>query len=214
MQKQHLLSILIGIALCTSLMSQTTGFNYQAVIRNETTYQPIDDPSLSVRVRLLKDAANGTNVFEEIHSGKAAVNGRVMLTIGGVNSTVLDTIDWSIGTYFIEIDYDLNNGTVFSNTDAAQVLKVPMALWANSCNPSFNGSDLNLGLKDGRPIGTRPAQRALVHDINDVLIINYDGDFEGGVRVDSKIICKILEITGGDVAEARHTTTGEKLPVG
>lgn len=44
----------------------------------------------------------------------------------------------------------------------------------------IRGTDLVLGRDNSRPIGTRQAQRALVHDLDDKLIINYDGDFEGG----------------------------------
>jgi hypothetical protein len=74
------------------------------------------------------------------------------------------------------------------------------------------GSDLMLGTEDGRSIGNIPHQRALVHDNGDVLKINYAGDFEGGVRVEGPLLsCKVLEVTGGDVAEARHSTTGEQL---
>ena len=48
---------------------------------------------------------------------------------------------------------------------------------------AVNGSDLRLGLSDGREIGERGLQRALVHDVSDVLSINYDNDFEGGTTI-------------------------------
>jgi hypothetical protein len=88
------------------------------------------------------------------------------------------------------------------------------------------GSDLMLGSEDGRSIGTKPAQRALVHEQNDELVLNYQGDFEGGTRVDGNIKVRgsiytegegnfsIVVVRGGDVAEARHSTTGKQLPKG
>ena len=47
------------------------------------------------------------------------------------------------------------------------------------------GSDLKIGLSDGRSQGQRTQNRALVHGANDDLIINYWSDFEGGVCVQS-----------------------------
>jgi len=39
---------------------------------------------------------------------------------------------------------------------------------------NFDESDLRIGLNDGRPIGSKLSQRALVHWLNDELIINYN----------------------------------------
>ncbi len=47
----------------------------------------------------------------------------------------------------------------------------------------LDGADLSLGHRDGRDIGDRTGQRALVHYLNDELLLNYDGDFEGGVHI-------------------------------
>lgn len=55
-------------------------------------------------------------------------------------------------------------------------------------NIHIDGSDFKLGIGDGRPQGTKLLNRALVHsDLSggsqDKLVINYDGDFEGGVQI-------------------------------
>jgi hypothetical protein len=49
------------------------------------------------------------------------------------------------------------------------------------------GSDFMLGTNDGRSVGSKTTQRALVHDNGDVLVVNYDGDFEGGTRMDGNL---------------------------
>ena len=51
-------------------------------------------------------------------------------------------------------------------------------------NLMVQGEDLVLGSNDGRSIGSRTRQRALVHDHNDQLRINFEGDFEGGVLIE------------------------------
>lgn len=53
-------------------------------------------------------------------------------------------------------------------------------------NLHVHGADLKLGFNDGRDIGIKTAQRALVHDHDDVLSINHGGDFEGGTRIMGK----------------------------
>lgn len=50
-------------------------------------------------------------------------------------------------------------------------------------NIHSDGADIKLGLLDGRPQGSKLLNRALVHsNTNDALILNYDGDFEGGIE--------------------------------
>lgn len=46
-----------------------------------------------------------------------------------------------------------------------------------------NGTDFKLGLNNGRDKGIKTSQRALVHFTLDRLYLNFDGDFEGGVRI-------------------------------
>ncbi len=117
------------------------------------------------------------------------------------------------------------------NSDGVIAVNKPrLSIWSSSQNDLANfeckdavvrgstridGADLQLGVNDGRPVGNITEQRALVHDLGDVLKINYNGDFEGGVEVEGPgMKVKTLTITGGDVAEARHPTAPEKLPAG
>lgn len=132
--KQFFLSLLL-LFLSVLLYAQVPqAFNYQAVIRNGNN--PVDDPSLSVRVHILKDAPNGPLAFEKTFTDQAAVNGQVNLKIGSANPTGFAAINWSSGTYFISIDYDLDNGTNFSNTIPGQILAVPYALYAEQAGSS------------------------------------------------------------------------------
>ncbi len=56
------------------------------------------------------------------------------------------------------------------------------------------GADLYLGTNDGRSVGSKPLQRALVHYGSDQLYVNFDGDFEGGVVIEG-----IAKFTDGSV---------------
>jgi hypothetical protein len=73
------------------------------------------------------------------------------------------------------------NGNIGIGTSSAPTSKLEVI--GNICNA---GSDFVLGTNDSRPQGTQTANRALVHsyDLNkDELVINYEGDFEDGVRI-------------------------------
>jgi hypothetical protein len=65
-----------------------------------------------------------------------------------------------------------------------------------------NGSDLRLGMKDGRKQGSKTNNRALAHIDwgigEDNLVINFDGDFEGGVQVQGPklVVDNRLEVHG------------------
>ncbi len=48
---------------------------------------------------------------------------------------------------------------------------------------TVRGSDFVLGTNDDRGNGTKTSNRALVHNYNDELYLNYEGDFEGGTVV-------------------------------
>lgn len=73
---------------------------------------------------------------------------------------------------------------------------------------TVQGHDLVFGTGDGRPRGAKTRQRALVHGtvgvgsrFDDSLILNYAGDFEGGVQINGPRL-----IVGGEhVASGAHT---------
>ena len=44
------------------------------------------------------------------------------------------------------------------------------------------GAEFSIGTNDGRSVGNKPSQRAMIHFPNDVLVFNFDGDFEGGMQ--------------------------------
>lgn len=50
-----------------------------------------------------------------------------------------------------------------------------------------NTTDFQLDPIGRRPVGSKPMQRALVHQEGDQLIINFDGDFEGGTQIQSNL---------------------------
>jgi hypothetical protein len=80
---------------------------------------------------------------------------------------------------------DGSSGTVLMSLDRSGNLEVSGDLTVDGWTLKHQGADFVLGTDDGRSVGSKTGQRALVHDTGDTLVVNYNGDFEGGVRVDS-----------------------------
>ncbi|MEO1271340.1 MAG: hypothetical protein AAFX99_24875, partial [Myxococcota bacterium] len=81
-------------------------------------------------------------------------------------------------------------------------------------NTVVTGSDFVLGTDDGRTTGLRTQQRALVHDIDDTLTLNYRGDFEGGTQINSDTqitgnltVNGTAQINGGTLKPEYHVTS-------
>lgn len=70
-----------------------------------------------------------------------------------------------------------------------------------------DGSDFALGVNDGRSTGSIPHQRALVHIGDDSLVLNYAGDFEGGVRIDSSVAVA-GRLSAGKMGDTCSVVTG------
>jgi len=85
-------------------------------------------------------------------------------------------------SFFADKGYNFTGGPLTLNSN----------LYCNSITSS--AFDFVLGINDTRPQGIKLQQRALVHapsSTYDILVLNYDGDFENGVEVHSD-----LRVTG------------------
>ena len=86
--------------------------------------------------------------------------------------TSLYLVPFAPGNTDTQWGYNWANGYEFQNDGTLKVKAVVIG-----------GSDFTLGKFDGKNQGTNTAQRAMVHGTNDDLLINFEGDFEGGVKI-------------------------------
>lgn len=120
-----LLFISVG-AVCQSPDS----INYQAILRNSSGAE-IASKTVSIEFIIHQGSASGPIVFTETHP---VVNtnsfGLITLYIGGISK--LNTINWSAGPYFLEVDADTTGtGTAYVNMGTSQFVSVPYALHAS-----------------------------------------------------------------------------------
>jgi len=135
------------------------------------------------------DWTNGSLI--ELSGDDDSFNGRYgnILLLAGKGKTVNGVVKRG-EINFASITGDVANGSTFSNN---MIIKNNGFVGIGTNSPSYKlevngsisngGADFILGRLDGRSQGTKIAQRALVHDLGDVLWVNYDGDFEGGVKM-------------------------------
>ncbi len=144
-------------------------------------------------------------------SSKLEVNGDIRLTSGGTgklyfpdgtsfSSAAMGGSASSLSNLAdAPITADGNNdgsGSIVMNTGASERLRIanngnvgigttaPQEKLDVAGNATIQGSDFKFGTNDGRPIGTKTGQRAFVHTTaGDRLVINWDGDFEGGTSI-------------------------------
>lgn len=118
--------------------------SYQAVVRNSSNAL-VANTQVGVYVSIVKDSANGTVVYGELHTPTTNANGLFSIAIGTAVFTTgkFSAIDWSSGVYFIKSQIDLTGGLNFTITGTSQILSVPYALYAaNGTQPGKNVGDL------------------------------------------------------------------------
>ncbi len=128
------ISFLVAIfTVLTIAASVPQKISYQAVVRNSSNNLVVSS-GIGMQVSILEGSVNGTAVYIERHFPTTNANGLVTIQIGAgtvVNGT-FSTIDWSLGTYFIKIEYDLNGGANYSISGTNQLLSVPYAIYAET----------------------------------------------------------------------------------
>lgn len=128
--KKLIYLIVVLLSFNTNVLSQSPDlFKFQAVARNSQG-TIISNDNVDIIVGIIKDEPNGIEVYNESHSVLTNQNGYVNLNIGaGQNSTGdFSSIDWSTGTYYIELTL---NGNVLGTS---QLLSVPYSKFADKAN--------------------------------------------------------------------------------
>ena len=106
-------------------------FKYQAVARSASG-DLIVNQGIGVQVNILQNSVSGTVVYSEDHFTNTNQYGLVDLEIGnGANKVgTLQTVNWSVGTYYLRIKMDLSGGSNFVEMGVSQLLSVPYALYS------------------------------------------------------------------------------------
>lgn len=139
--------VLIGLLAYTHANSQISDrdmINYQAVMF-DTASRVITNKTIGIKVSLLADSSTGTVVYAETHSKMTNENGLLTIAIGGGMALTgqYDSINWSMGDFFLKTEADLEGGTNYTRTSIQNLTSVPFALHAKSVterDPTYSNS--------------------------------------------------------------------------
>lgn len=138
--KTILKTLLTLLCLCALAFGQAPeSLNYQAVAR-DANGNPLTNQSISLRMSVLSGSANGSLVFEELHTASTNSLGLFTLKIGQgtVTSGTFATIDWGTISHFLKVELDVNGGQSFTLMGTSQLLSVPYALHAKTATTVTN----------------------------------------------------------------------------
>lgn len=127
MKQYNFALLLLFIFQIPMVYAQNMGFNYQAVIRDNSG-DIAENTSISVGFSIRANTANGPEVFSETHNAQTNEFGLVDLVIGGVNPSDFESIDWSSGNFFLVVSID---GDV---SESQRLAAVPFSKYATNMN--------------------------------------------------------------------------------
>ena len=113
--------------------------SYQAVVRDAGNAL-VTSQAVGMQLSILQGSVSGTAVYVETQNPTTNINGLVSIEIGAgtVISGTFNTIDWSVGPYFIKTETDPTGGTAYTITGTSQMMSVPYALYAKTAANATN----------------------------------------------------------------------------
>jgi hypothetical protein len=107
-------------------------FKYQAIAREVSSGEVLENKSLILRLSILKGNETGPAQYVETHSVTTNQNGLMSVNIGdgSVSSGMFDTIPWGADDYFLKVEIDPESDNTFEWLGTSQLLSVPYALMA------------------------------------------------------------------------------------
>jgi len=131
MKKLYTILALLLIAVY-SFSQAPQSFNYQAVVRDGSGEIQADF-SVTIIISIIQGTIDGDEIFTETHTGTTNDFGLITLSIGSINISDFQSIDWSAGPYFLKLNV---NGNILGTT---QLISVPYALYSEKSGNVFSG---------------------------------------------------------------------------
>ncbi len=136
MKKQTIAVIIAIFGLVTFMKAQAPqSIKYQGVARNSAGAVIATSP-LTVQLTIHNVTSNGAVIYKETHAVTTNSFGLYNVSIGAgtIISGTFSTINWGVGSKFIEQEIDFGSGLV--NMGTSQFLSVPYALYAENAGTS------------------------------------------------------------------------------
>lgn len=128
------LILLLFVCLSVLLFAQPPqGFNYQAVVRNNSG-AIIANQAVSARFTIHDGSASGTTVYQETKSLTTNQFGLITHAVGTGNVTngTFAAINWGNSSKWLQVEVDATGGSSYTDMGTTQLLSVPYALYAGT----------------------------------------------------------------------------------
>lgn len=129
------IAAIVFIVVANQVFAQVPqGFNYQAVARNAAGTL-LQNHMLAVKLSVHQGSAAGAVVYSERQTTTTNQFGLFTVTVGQgtLLSGAFNTITWSSGNYWLQVELDVTGGTTYTDMGTSQLLSVPYSMYsANS----------------------------------------------------------------------------------
>ncbi len=170
-----------------------------ATVRGSTTLSGTLDVTGNTRLSALAVSGATQLTGATTVDGALTANGAISNANGDVN--IADGLNVTGSVSNSAGDVTLNDNTaIVGNLSLTGNVSNPNAFAVSVADDlEVTGTVISLGRNDGRPIGVNTAQRALVHGSpSDTLVVNYNGDFEGGTQINGNVVATgSVDVRGG-----------------
>src|SRR4030043_2361363 len=127
------LSALLSFFFCLLSSHVPQGFNYQAVVRDGVTKQPIISQPVMVRITI--EDVTETAVYQEEHSLSTDEFGIMAIVIGDgtpIGTNLFEDIDWNEEPLYIKTELQYPVGGSYTEMGTAPLMSVPYAMVADN----------------------------------------------------------------------------------
>ena len=137
--------LLLLAAYCflpTAYSQVPQAFNYQAVARDNSG-NLIVSHNVGVEIYIRQTSSTGTVVYIETFTALTNQFGLFTLQIGTGTPVVgtFSTINWSTGSYYLDVKMDPTGGSTYADMGTSQLLSVPYAMYAAKAGvPGITGA--------------------------------------------------------------------------
>jgi hypothetical protein len=146
---KHLLTLLLSVFVFEAAIQAQAPqlLNYQGVARNGFG-NVLPNRQMTLRLSIRNGGSSGTVVYSETRTVTTNGGGLYSVQIGstGTSATTgsLATINWQVGTKFLQVEVDPDAGTNFVDLGTTQLVSVPYAMSAGVATPGGSaGGDLS-----------------------------------------------------------------------
>jgi len=127
--KNLILIILIGVS--NILLAQPPmSFSFQGIATDQNG-EPLNNSSISVKVSIVQNNVDGTEIYTETHEVESAESGLFNLSIG-LGEPLLGNfsdISWAADRHFVKTAIDITGNTNYEYAGTVELLSVPYALF-------------------------------------------------------------------------------------